>query len=220
MLDQVLLAIHILVVGYWFGSELVINSTYRYVSYGRGMPFAERDRLMDHVMNADQHVRYALVLQAGLGTALAGFLGYLPGGATLAWAGMIGAALWLALVEATHRLRKQPAGSSLARIDRIVRYTVIAALITAALAALMGEIALAPWLAWKFAAYAGVIACGLSIRFFIMDFYRAWVEIAKTGSTDANEAVVQKTYVGATAVLVLLWVLIAVIVTLSVWKPA
>ena len=56
--------------GYWLGAELVINSTYRYVSWAATMPFAERDRLMEHVMDVDQHVRYALVLQAGLGVAL------------------------------------------------------------------------------------------------------------------------------------------------------
>ena len=42
MLLTVLLVAHIAVLGYWLGSELVINSTYRYVSYGRHVPFAER----------------------------------------------------------------------------------------------------------------------------------------------------------------------------------
>ena len=63
MLYTSLLVAHIAVLGYWLGSELVINHTYRYVSWSAGMPFAERDRLMDHVMDVDQHVRYALVLQ-------------------------------------------------------------------------------------------------------------------------------------------------------------
>ena len=40
MLLHVLLVIHIVVLGYWLGAELVINSTYRYVSYGSDMPFA------------------------------------------------------------------------------------------------------------------------------------------------------------------------------------
>ena len=42
--------------GYWLGSEFVINSTYRYVSYSDRMPFEERSRLMEHVMHVDQHV--------------------------------------------------------------------------------------------------------------------------------------------------------------------
>ena len=80
MLISVLLVAHIAVLGYWLGSELVINSTYRYVAYGRHIPFAERNRLMEHVMHVDQHVRYALVLQAGLGFGLATLYGMIPGG--------------------------------------------------------------------------------------------------------------------------------------------
>ena len=86
MLITVLLVVHIAVLGYWLGSELVINSTYRYVAYGRHIPFAERNRLMEHVMHVDQHVRYALVLQAGLGFGLATLYGMIPGGEPLAWA--------------------------------------------------------------------------------------------------------------------------------------
>ena len=53
------------------GLVVVINSTYRYVCYHDEMSLADRTRLMGHVMGVDQHVRYALILQAGLGTMLA-----------------------------------------------------------------------------------------------------------------------------------------------------
>lgn len=80
-----LLVAHIAVLGYWLGSELVINSTYKYVSHRGDMEFAERARLMDHVMHVDQHVRYALVLQAGLGFMLAIAYGFIPGGDKAFW---------------------------------------------------------------------------------------------------------------------------------------
>ena len=67
MIAHTLLVFHIAVLGYWLGSELVINSTYRHVAWAADMPFEQRDRLMDHVMDADQHVRYALLLQLMLG---------------------------------------------------------------------------------------------------------------------------------------------------------
>ena len=83
----------------------MINSTYRLVCYADDMPFAQRDRLMDHVMNVDQHVRYALVLQASLGAMLASSYGYIPGGSSVViGTGLFGIA-WLAFVEAVHRLR-------------------------------------------------------------------------------------------------------------------
>ena len=103
MLIQTLLVAHIAVLGYWLGSELVINANFRYVSHAATLPASERDRLLDHVFDVDQHVRYALILQLGLGTALAAMLGYIPGGTGVAGAAAAVATLWLVLVEITHR---------------------------------------------------------------------------------------------------------------------
>ena len=219
MLLQALLVAHIAVLGYWLGAELVINSTYRYVAYSAGMPFAERDRLMDHVMDVDQHVRYALVLQAGLGTILAGLYGLLPGGNSLAWLAAGLSAAWLALVEAAHRQRKTPAGVRLAALDRGIRYLLAASLLGFAVASVAGVVVTPRWLAWKLAAFGGVIACGLAIRFSLMAFYRTWDEIAREGPSEARELAVRSIYVRATGVLALLWLLIGVIATLSVLKP-
>ena len=214
-----LLVAHIAVLGYWLGSELVINSTYRYVSWSAGMPFAERNRLMDHVMDVDQHVRYALVLQAGLGTMLAALFGYLPGGTSLAWTALAAMAAWLVLVELTHRRRGGESGRRLAAADRGLRYLAITALLALAGLAITGRMAMPSWLGWKLAAFAGVIACGLGIRFALMDFYRTWTEIAREGSSAAREQAIRRTYVKATSVLGLLWLFIAAIVTLSLLRP-
>jgi len=220
VLVPALLIAHVLVIGYWLGAELVINSTYRYVSFSAGMPFAERNRLMDHVMDVDQHVRYALVLQAGIGTALAGLLGYLPGGTALAWAAAVGAAAWLALVEASHRLRHSPAGRRFAALDRAVRYAAIAVLGGLAGAAATGPAPFPAWLGWKFALLAGVVGCGVGIRFALMGFFAAWGELARSGSTPSTEARVRATCIRASSILFLLWGLIAAVVALSLYKPA
>jgi hypothetical protein len=213
---QALLVAHIAVLGYWLGSELVINSTFRYVARSARMPFGERNRLMDHVMDVDQHVRYALVLQAGLGTILGAQYGHFPGGDILAWTAAAAMVAWLVLVEATHRRRATPAGERLAALDRGIRWLAIAVLVTAAIAALSGRAALAPWLAWKLLAFAGVIACGLAIRFALMRFYRTWAVIRSEGSSEAREREVRAVYVQATRVLGLLWALIAAITALSI----
>jgi hypothetical protein len=214
-----LLVAHIVVLGYWLGAELVINSTYRYVSWAAAMPFAERDRLMDHVMKVDQHVRYALVLQAGLGTMLVALYGYVPGSVTLAWIAGLLMVAWLALVEVTHRHRSTPSGQRLAAIDRAIRYVAIIALLGIAALSANGRMGLPGWLAWKLVAFAGVIACGLGIRFTLMSFYRTWMEIARGGSNDARELEIRRTCVRATSVLGLLWVFIAAVTVLSVMKP-
>jgi hypothetical protein len=220
MIAPWILAIHIAVLGYWLGSEFVINSTYRYVSYSGHMPFAERSRLMEHVMHVDQHVRYALALQATLGTALAALYGYIPGGDDVAIAaGGFGAA-WLAFIEAVHRLRHRPVGKTLGAIDRASRYVLMAVLIAAAAKLIGGGWPMPEWLRWKLALFAGVIACGVGIRFALIAHFRTWAVMAREGPNDETNAIIRHTYVRATSVLLLLWVFIAAIAVLSVWKPA
>lgn len=217
---EILRVAHIAVLGYWLGSELVINSTYRYVSYGSAIPFPERQRLMEHVMHVDQHVRYALVLQAGLGFALAALYGYVPGGSTVAWTAGILAALWLGFVELVHRLRHRPLGKSLGAIDRGSRYLFMVLLVALAIGLIGGAWEMPLWLRLKLALFAGVMASGVGIRFALIAHFRTWSVMARDGPTDETNAVIRRTYVNATSILVLLWVFIAAIVAVSIWKPA
>jgi hypothetical protein len=133
MTYSVLLAFHIAVLGYWLGAEFVINSEYRFVIRRADLPMSARDAMMDHVMKVDQHVRYALILQATLGTMLmAAGTGLLPN--MFMWVALLAGLGWLALVEAVHRTRTGPSGQLLARIDRGLRYGVAALLLIAAFA--------------------------------------------------------------------------------------
>jgi len=214
-----LLAAHIVVLGYWLGSELVINSTYRYVCYGNHIPFAERSRLMDHVMHVDQHVRYALVLQASLGTSIAALYGYLPGGADLAIAAGVVGVLWLGFVELTHRLQKTALGKILATCDRGSRYLLVVLLLVVAISLVGGAWPLPIWLRWKFALFAGVMICGIGIRVALISHFTTWAIMARDGPDDTTNAIIRQTYVRATSTLCLLWVFITAITILSIWKP-
>jgi hypothetical protein len=216
--EHALLVAHIAVLGYWLGSELVINSTYRYVCWASSMSFEARDKLMDHVLHVDQHVRYALVLQVGLGATLAALYGYVPGGSAAAAVAVVGALSWLALVEVTHRMRKRPLGRRLAAIDRALRYVLMAALAATGMIAVTISSTVPVWLAWKLLMFAGVMACGVGIRFSIMDFFRTWAIIKRDGSSDDSERRIRYIYGYGTAILVGLWVLIAGIVIVSVWR--
>lgn len=219
MIEHALLVAHITVLGYWLGSELVINSTYRYVCHTPTLPFDERNKLMNHTLHVDQHVRYALILQVGLGTALAALYGYIPGGNAMAWSAGVFAASWLALVEITHRARDSQMGKRLAAFDRGFRYVVMVAFTGIGVAALMSAAPLPGWLGWKLICFAGVILCGVGIRYSIIDFYKTWAKIREHGSSDELEAEIRHIYFYGTAILVGLWVFIAAIVVLSVWKP-
>jgi hypothetical protein len=214
MTQKVLLALHIAVLGYWLGADLVINSEYRFVVNRSDLPVAARDALMDHVMEVDQHVRYALVLQAMLGAMLLAATGLAP--AAFGWIALLAGAAWLALVEVTQRARKQPRGAVLARIDRTLRYAVAALLVILA-------IALTDWPGWlriKLALFAGVIGCGVLIRFALIRHFTVWQALVANGPTPDREAQLRAIYLRASGVLLVLWTLVLTIAALAVIKPA
>lgn len=220
MVLQILLVAHIAVLGYWLGAELVINSTYRYVSYGSHIAFAERSRLMEHVMHVDQHVRYALVLQAGLGFALAALFGFVPGGKGTAWLAAGLCVLWLVFVEATHRLRHRASGRTLGIIDRSSRYVFIVLLLAVAIGFIGSSWAMPLWLHIKLALFAAAVASGVGIRLALIGHFRTWKAMETEGPNAVTNAIIRRTYVRATSVLGVLWLFILAIVVLSIWKPA
>lgn len=209
---------HIAVLGYWLGAELVINSGYRQVCFTRELPLAERSRMMDFVMRADQHVRYALILQASLGLSLASLHGYIPGGTVLAGIAIGAGAAWLALVEITHRLRKTPTGTTLARIDRVIRYLTLLVFAAIAFQWLGADWSMPAWLRYKMLAFAAIIACGVVIRLILIKHFQAWARLEVGEDFNKNNTIVQQSYKRATSVLVGLWVLIGVCVYLSVTR--
>lgn len=213
------LVTHIAALGYWLGAELVINSTYRHVTWARGMPFPERERLMDHVMNVDQHVRYALLLQLTLGFCLLFLLGYLPGGSVAAAVSVLPGVAWLALVEVTHRNRKSSRGVRLAAFDRALRYVVMSGLVVLSALIFSDYFELPSWLAWKLLAFVGVMACGVGIRMALIRFFVVWAQVRDEGPSGEREALLRAGYRRATAILVLLWVFIGLAVWLSIVKP-
>jgi hypothetical protein len=212
LIAQTLLVAHIAVLGYWLGSELVINSTYRFICYRDDLPFAARDAMTDHLMDVDQHVRYALILQLTLGTMLMAEMGLAP--VALFWVAAILGIVWLALVELVHRARKLEMGKRLAAFDRGLRYLVLVALVAIAIAA-----DLPLWMKVKLAGFAGVMACGVAIRFWLIRHFRVWSEMAKAGPTAEGNAIIRQTCVRATGTLVLLWLFIAAITVAAILKP-
>ncbi|MEO7774247.1 MAG: hypothetical protein ABIT36_04935 [Steroidobacteraceae bacterium] len=219
MLLHVLVVAHVVVLGYWLGSELVINNTFRYVSYSGDMPFTERNRLMEHVMDTDQHVRYALVLQTALGFTLATLLGYVPGGTTAAWVIAVAAVAWLTFVEITHRVRHNITGKRFATLDRLSRYMLMAILLSLALGLIGSGWNMALWLRLKLGLFAGVMACGVGIRLALISYFRTWAVMARESPDAETNAIIRKTYWQATMVLIALWIFIAAMVAASVWKP-
>jgi hypothetical protein len=218
-LHPLLLTLHIMVLGYWLGSELVINSNYRHVTMATEMAHQDRFRLMAHVLDVDQHVRYALVLQASLGTALAASLGMVPGGTGSLTAALGGGALWLGFVELVHRKRRRPGGATWARIDRGSRIMLVALLLALATGPLGGDWPMPLWLRVKLSLFAGVMLCGIGIRLALKASNPLWSAMADAAPSPAENAALARSYWRATSILILLWAFIAGIGWLSLARP-
>lgn len=212
--------LHVLVMGYWIGSDLVINQYAHYTARTRGMPGPDRARLWNFLMHVDQHPRNALILSLPLGLTLAAHLGISPiRGAWLALAWGL-SALWFWQMWQVHLKGATAAGPRLRAWDWRIRYVVIAACVGA------GAVSLAtgapfgtPWLAWKAMLFGGVIACGLGIRHYLRRYLETWPRAVDGTATDADEAALVRTMRQATVVLVLLHAQVIAIGLLGVLKP-
>lgn len=167
-------------------------------------------------MDADQHVRRALILQLAIGLILSARFGLLPNTKLAIALVVLVAVCWLILMEMTHHFRNQALGPGLARIDRAVRYLVILGLIGTAVAVLTDKIITPNWLAWKLGLFAVIMLCGVTIRLVVIHFFAAWARIGKDGSSEALESTIRSDYYRSTAVLGLLWLAIVGIVVVSV----
>jgi len=183
------------------------------------MPFAERKRLMQHVMNVDQHVRYALILQFTLGFMLATQRGYLSLTLSTSWLFLLTGVVWLIAIEFVHKRQHTEHAVLLAKADRILRYSLMPILIIIACLAFINKIPMPNWLGLKLICFAATMACGVGIRLALIRFFEVWKDIEELGSTQDREQQIRDVYVKATSILMLLWVFIASIVWLSIWKP-
>lgn len=211
---------HVLVMGYWLGSELVINALTHYIARSSSLPAAERMRLWDFLLDVDQHVRNALILSVPLGFTLAAFLGLVPlGGAGLAALWVL-SALWFGYMWLVHWRRKTPGGRALAVWDWRLRYLLIVLFAGSALWSLAtGRPYPTTWLALKVLLFAGVMACGIAVRHYIREAYRdALPAIAEGRATAEDEATFRRLMARATWALVVLWTLLFTIGALGAFK--
>jgi hypothetical protein len=212
---------HVLVMGYWLGSELVINALTHYVARARTLPPDERMKLWDFLLDVDQHVRNAMILSVPLGFSLAALLGLVPIEGIWLWLLWIASALWFWFMWLVHWRRKAPEGAALATWDWRLRYVLIAFFAGTALWSLWtGWPYPAPWLALKVLLFSGAMVCGIFVRHYIKLAYRsALPAIAAGRATDADNEEFRMLMIKATWVLVVLWALLFTIGALGALKP-
>ena len=221
MTYSLLLWAHVLVMGYWLGSELVINALTHYIARTTSLSGAERMRLWDFLLDVDQHVRNAMIMSVPLGFSLAGLLGLAPIEGWTLIAVWVLSAVWFWFMWLVHWRRSTPEGVTLARWDWRLRYVLMALFFSSAVWSLAtGWPFAAPWLAWKVLLFVGCMACGIAVRYYIRAAYRsALPAIAADRATPADNAEFALLMRRATWALVVLWVLLFTIGALGALKP-
>lgn len=212
---------HVLVMGYWLGSELVINALTHYIARTTSLPAAERMRLWDFLLDVDQHVRNAMILSVPLGFTLAAMLGLVPIEGVAMWLLWIVSAVWFWFMWLVHWRRKHPDGVILARWDWRIRYVLLAFFGgTGVWSLVTGWPYPTDWLALKVLLFAGGMVCGIAVRYYIREAYRSVLPaIAEGRATAADNEQFRSLMVRATWALVVLWILLFTIGALGALKP-
>ena len=212
---------HVLVMGYWLGSELVINALTHYIARTTTLAGTERMRLWDFLLDVDQHVRNAMIMSVPLGFTLASMLGLLTLSTASMWVVWIASAAWFGFMWLVHWQRKSPNASVWAVWDWRFRYLLMAGFaLLGFYSLLMGRPIAAPWLAVKVLLLPAAIGCGIAVRYYIREAYRsALPAIASDRATDSDNAEFRGLMVKATWVLVVLWCILFTIGGLGALKP-
>lgn len=186
-------AAHILVIGYWLGTDLAVYYLSSFIVDPK-QPTAVRMFATRAMLILDMVPRTALVLTAAIGLTLAAGMGLMPDlqpWLPVAW---IVSLAWLALTWTVHQLGNTALGRRLGQIDFAFRLLVVAAGFWLAVDATQagGLLTPAPWLAIKVAMLALSIAMGLVIRIQLKPFGPMLGKVAAGTATPEDDAALQR----------------------------
>lgn len=219
MAYELLVVAHIVVIGYWLGTDLAVY----YISgaiVDPDKPTPVRLFAAKVMLLLDMVPRTALIVTLLTGLSLAGAR-WLPPTLIAAWwlwPLMLG---WLALTWAVFRLEHAALGHTLALIDFAFRIVVILACfgLSSVLFAGLGSFAVLPWLAGKLTIMGLIIALGLIIRVQLKPFGPLFTQIAQGQADAATEARLQRLIAQVKIPVWIIWISLVVAAGLGRIKP-
>lgn len=213
-------ALHMIVIGYYLGSDFVVDQWTWYLIKSAKDPVDERTRKLKFLLLCDQHPRMGLILFIATGFSVESLAGVSPiAPSDLGWVWAI-CAIWFVEIWISFLNEHTPWGKALVSADIVWRYAVGAGFLVTGLWSLVGDGPFdAGWMALKYALLGCLIGGGVSIRFFVRDLAKAWPEFAKTGSTPMFEATIDRTLFTAMKVNWGLWATFIFMAALQIWRP-
>ena len=213
-------ALHMIVIGYYMGSDFVVDQWTWYLIKSRKDPAEERVRKLKFLLICDQHPRMGLILFIATGFSVEALAGLSPLVPADLWGVWLICAVWFAEVWISFLNEHKPWGKRIVDLDVVWRFLVGGTFLVTGAWSLVGEGPFAPhWMALKYLLLGCLIAGGVSIRFFVRDLAKALPEFMKTGSTPTFEAIVDRTLFLAMKVNWGLWALFIIMAVLTIWRP-
>lgn len=205
---------HVLLFVFWLGADLGVYYSAKYVARS-DLEKPERLRFLELLLRVDMYPRSTLILMLPVGFSLAQVAGWavMPAAALIGvW---VAGLAWFVLMWSVH---KKPQALGLKKLDVMVRYSVIAALIgLAGLSFAKGVWSDQAWLAIKLVLFAAVMGLGLLLRGSVALWIQGFSLLEK--DADAGNALIHKGHKEATRFAHTLWLLLIVMAFLGIAKP-
>lgn len=219
MAHEWLIVAHILIIGYWLGTDLAVY----YISgaiVDPSKPTPVRIFAAKGMLLLDMVPRTALILTLLTGLSLAGAR-WLPPGLIVGWWLWPLLLAWLALTWAVFRLEHSDLGHRLARIDFAFRVLVVLACLALAVALFTGAggFASLPWLAAKLGIMGLIIALGLVIRIQLKPFGPLFGQVAQGQADAATEDQIRRLIAQVKIPVWIIWISLVVAAVLGRLKP-
>ena len=219
MPHELLIVAHILIIGYWLGTDLAVY----YISgaiVDAEKPTAVRIYAAKAMLLLDMVPRTALILTLLTGLSLAGAR-WLPPSLISQWWLWPLLLAWLALTWAVFKLEHSELGNKLARIDFGFRILVVLVCFGLAFALVTGSgsFATLPWLAGKLAIMGLIMALGLIIRIQLKPFGPLFGRVAQGQTDPATEEKLRRLIAQVKIPVWVIWISLVVAAVLGRLKP-
>ena len=218
MSHEIWVVLHILLIGYWLGTDLAVY----YISgaiVDDGKPTPVRIYAAKTMLLLDMVPRTCLVLTLLTGLVLSSaWLPFTPLSAWWLWPLLL---FWLALTWAVFRREGDALGHRLASIDFAFRVLVIGALVAAALGLVLaaGPMPQLPWLGAKMGLLALIMGLGLVIRIQLKPFGPLFGQVAAGQADGETEKRLQRLIAQVKIPVWIIWISLVAAALAGYLKP-